>query len=170
MDTSRAYFSTSYVVAGDVIGLLRGQPYVAHHEAFRVSSDYVFVDRPVDYANIPARTYTDSRGQRGSDREGREAPPATTRWPAVVSSTQRRVWRRRRRSGFQKLVFEANNTANFWVAHLIGSQATEMISELVLAKNWRPPRRKSSDVDPHPTYSEAIMEAAGQGLGESIHI
>jgi dihydrolipoamide dehydrogenase len=72
--------------------------------------------------------------------------------------------------GFVKLVFDAQY-GELLGAHLIGSQATEMIAELVLAKKLEATEEEILHaMHPHPTYSEAIMEAAGQGMGESIHI
>jgi dihydrolipoamide dehydrogenase len=54
---------------------------------------------------------------------------------------------------------------------LIGSQATELIAELVMAKKLEATEEEILHaMHPHPTYSESIMEAAGQGLGESVHI
>ena len=72
--------------------------------------------------------------------------------------------------GFVKLVFDAK-FGELLGAHLIGSQATELISELVMAKKLEATEEEILHaMHPHPTYSEAIMEAAGQGLGESVHI
>jgi dihydrolipoamide dehydrogenase len=49
--------------------------------------------------------------------------------------------------------------------------ATEMISELVMAKKLEATEEEILHaMHPHPTFSESIMEAAGQGLGESVHI
>ena len=56
-------------------------------------------------------------------------------------------------------------------AHLLGSQVTELIAELVMAKKLEATEEEILHaMHPHPTYSEAVMEAAGQGLGESVHI
>ena len=56
-------------------------------------------------------------------------------------------------------------------AHLIGANVTEMIGGIVLARNLG---AKASDVMktifPHPTMSEAIMEAAEASSGHAIHI
>ena len=72
--------------------------------------------------------------------------------------------------GFVKLVFDAKY-GELLGAHLIGSQATELIAELVMAKKLEATEEEILQaMHPHPTYSEAIMEAAGQGLGQSVHI
>ncbi len=74
------------------------------------------------------------------------------------------------RDGFVKLIFNADNDQLIG-AHIIGHNATDMISELVVAM-----RADVTDhfiaksVHPHPTFSEAIMEAAEAGLGKAIHI
>ncbi len=72
--------------------------------------------------------------------------------------------------GFVKLIFD-KDTDILIGAHIIGEGATDMISELVLAKKLK---AKSHDIiksiHPHPTMSEAIMEAAAQAEGEAIHI
>ena len=69
-----------------------------------------------------------------------------------------------------KLVFDAKY-GELLGAHLIGVMATELISELVMAKKLEATEEEILHImHPHPTFSESIMEAAGQGLGESVHI
>ncbi len=74
------------------------------------------------------------------------------------------------RDGFVKLIFE-EETNKLIGAHIIGHNATDMISELVVAMNLDSGAHQIiKSVHPHPTMSEAIMEAAAQALGEAIHI
>jgi len=69
-----------------------------------------------------------------------------------------------------KLIFD-KKTGELLGAHLLGSQATELLAELVLAKKLEATEEEIlSAMHPHPTFSEAIMEAAGQALGESVHL
>ena len=74
------------------------------------------------------------------------------------------------RDGFIKLIVDAN-TDEVLGAHLVGANVTEMISGIVVARNMG---AKASDiihsVHPHPTMSEAIMEAAEASTGHAIHI
>ena len=74
------------------------------------------------------------------------------------------------KDGFIKLIFD-KKTDNLLGAHLIGGNVTEMISELVVAKKLN---AKGVDliksIHPHPTMSEAIMEAAAAAHDEVIHI
>lgn len=72
--------------------------------------------------------------------------------------------------GQVKLIFD-EKYGELLGAHIVGSEATEMIAELVTAKAlettyeelWR-------TMHAHPTLAEAVMEAAGNAYGVSIHI
>ena len=73
------------------------------------------------------------------------------------------------RDGFVKLIFDEHD--NLLGAHIIGKNATDMISELVLAINGKLKGKQIiKTVHPHPTLSEAIMEAAAAAHNEAIHI
>ncbi len=74
------------------------------------------------------------------------------------------------RDGFVKLIFDADNQQLIG-AHIIGHNATDMISELVVAMQTNATAHQiAKSVHPHPTFSEAIMEAAEAALGKAIHI
>ena len=74
------------------------------------------------------------------------------------------------RDGFIKLVVDAA-TDEVLGAHLVGANVSEMVGGIVVARNLGV---KAADimksVFPHPTMSEAIMEAAAAVHSESIHI
>jgi dihydrolipoamide dehydrogenase len=56
-------------------------------------------------------------------------------------------------------------------AHLIGYNVTEMVAELVVARNLETTGHEIiKSIHPHPTISEAIMEASAAAYGEVIHI
>ena len=56
-------------------------------------------------------------------------------------------------------------------AHIIGSEATEMISEFVVGKSLEATAESIIEtVHAHPTNSEASLEAVAQALGVSVHI
>jgi dihydrolipoamide dehydrogenase len=156
---------------GDVIGP-PWLAHVAHHEAVACIERLCgFADRPIDYTNIPGCTYTDpgvaSVGltEKAAKEAGHEV--RIGRFPFNFSG---RALASDETEGFVKLVFDVQY-GELLGAHLIGSQATEMIAELVLAKKLEATEEEILHaMHPHPTYSEAIMEAAGQGMGESIHI
>jgi len=74
------------------------------------------------------------------------------------------------KEGFVKLIFDAKY-GELLGAHLIGANVTEMIAEIVVARKLEITGHELiKAVHPHPTMSEAIMEAAAAAYGEVIHI
>lgn len=156
---------------GDVIG----PPWLAHvatHEAINcVERIFGHADNTIDYSNIPGCTYTDpgvaSVGL--TEKQAREAGHEIRvgRFPFQFNG---RAIAAGETEGFVKLIFEAKH-GELLGAHLIGAQATELISELVMAKKLEATEEEIvRAIHPHPTFSEAVMEAAAQGRGESVHI
>jgi dihydrolipoamide dehydrogenase len=72
--------------------------------------------------------------------------------------------------GMVKLIFD-EKFGELLGAHIIGSEATEMIAELGIAKaletTWE---ELANTMHAHPTLSEAVMEAAGQAFDVAINI
>lgn len=127
--------------------------------------------QPVDYNNIPACTYTNpevaSVGM--TEKAAREAGyelkvgkfPFTASGKASASGNK---------EGFVKLIFDAKY-GELLGAHMIGANVTEMIAEIVVARKLETTGAEIiKSVHPHPTMSEAIMEAAAAAYGEVIHI
>jgi len=74
------------------------------------------------------------------------------------------------KDGFVKLIFDSKY-GELLGAHMIGLNVTEMIAELVVARNLETTGHELiKSVHPHPTMSEAIMEAAAAAYGEVIHL
>ncbi|MCA6365096.1 MAG: dihydrolipoyl dehydrogenase, partial [Bacteroidetes bacterium] len=72
--------------------------------------------------------------------------------------------------GFVKVIFDAKY-GEFLGAHMIGANVTEMIAEVVAARKLETTGHDIvKTVHPHPTMSEAIMEAAAAAYGEVIHL
>ncbi len=72
--------------------------------------------------------------------------------------------------GFVKLIFDAKY-GELLGAHIIGANVTEMIAEVVVARKLETTGHEIvKAVHPHPTMSEAIMEAAAVAYGEVIHL
>jgi dihydrolipoamide dehydrogenase len=126
---------------------------------------------PVDYSNIPGCTYTIPEiGSVGmTEKAAKEAGysikvgkfPFTASGKASAAGTK---------DGFVKLIFD-EKYGELLGAHLIGSNVTEMIAELVVAKKLETTGHELiKAIHPHPTMSEAIMEAAAAAYGEVIHI
>jgi dihydrolipoamide dehydrogenase len=172
-DPKKGYTTTAkgiYAV-GDIIGP-PWLAHVAHHEAISCIERLCgHASHDVDYGNIPGCTYTDP-GVASVGLTEKAALAAghklrIGRFPFMASG---RALASGEPEGFVKLIFDAEH-GELLGAHLLGSQVTELIAELVMAKKLEATQDEIlSAMHPHPTYSEAIMEAAGQGLGESVHI
>jgi dihydrolipoamide dehydrogenase len=126
---------------------------------------------PLDYKNIPACTYTNPEiASCGlTEAAAREAGydikvgkfPFTASGKACASGAK---------DGFVKLIFDAAY-GELLGAHMIGANVTEMIAEIVLARKLETTAHEIiKAVHPHPTMSEAIMEAAAAAYGEVIHL
>jgi dihydrolipoamide dehydrogenase len=126
---------------------------------------------PLDYKNIPACTYTNPEiasvglTESAAKEAGYEIRvgkfPFTASGKASASGSK---------DGFVKLIFDAAY-GELLGAHMIGANVTEMISELVVARKLETTAYEIiKAVHPHPTMSEAIMEAAAAAYGEVIHL
>jgi dihydrolipoamide dehydrogenase len=72
--------------------------------------------------------------------------------------------------GFIKIVADAKSGECLGV-QMIGAEVTELIGEAVLLQTMEgTPQELRASVHPHPTLSEAVMEAAAAVYGEAIHI
>jgi dihydrolipoamide dehydrogenase len=126
---------------------------------------------PLDYANIPACTYTNPEvasvgmTEKAAMEAGYEIKvgkfPYTASGKASASG---------QKDGFVKLIFDAKY-GELLGAHMIGANVTEMIAEIVVARKLETTGYEMiKSVHPHPTMSEAIMEAAAAAYGEVIHL
>jgi len=74
------------------------------------------------------------------------------------------------REGFIKVIFD-KKYGEWLGAHMIGENVTEMIAEVVTARKLETTGKEIIEaVHPHPTMSEAIMEAVAQAYGECVHL
>ena len=72
--------------------------------------------------------------------------------------------------GFVKVLFD-KKYGEFLGAHMIGNNVTEMIAEVVAARKLETTGHEIiKSIHPHPTMSEAVMEAAAAAYGEVIHL
>ena len=72
--------------------------------------------------------------------------------------------------GFVKVIYDAKY-GEMLGCHIIGAEATNLITEAVIARNLEATHQAVlKTIHPHPTLSEAIMEATADALGEAIHI
>ena len=74
------------------------------------------------------------------------------------------------KDGFVKVIFDAKY-GEFLGAHMIGAGVTDMIAEVVVARKLETTGHETiKAVHPHPSMSEAVMEAAAAAYGEVIHL
>ncbi len=126
---------------------------------------------PLDYKNIPGCTYTypEIASVGYTEKQAREAGyelkvgkfPFSASGKASASGAK---------DGFVKLIFDAQY-GELLGAHLIGANVTEMIASVVAMRKLETTGHEIiKTVHPHPTMSEAIMEAAAAAYGEVIHL
>ncbi len=127
--------------------------------------------QPIDYQNIPSGIFTNPEvasvgmTEKQALEQGYEIK--TGKFPVSALGKATAIGSR---DGFVKLVFD-QKTNNLLGAHIIAPNATDMIAELVVSKKLGATGHQIiKSVHPHPTISEAIMEAAAAAYGEVIHI
>lgn len=126
---------------------------------------------PIDYANIPGCTYTSPEiSSVGlTEAKAREAG-YEIRVGKFPYSASGKASASGQKDGFVKLIFD-EKYGELLGAHMIGGNVTEMVAELVVAKKLEITGHELiKTIHPHPTMSEAIMEAAAAAFGEVIHI
>ncbi len=126
---------------------------------------------PLDYKNIPSCTYTDPEiASCGlTEAAAREAgfDIKVGKFPFSASGKARAAGSK---EGFVKLIFDSTY-GELLGAHMIGSNVTEMIAEIIVARKLETTAQEIfKSVHPHPTMSEAIMEAAADAYGEAINL
>jgi dihydrolipoamide dehydrogenase len=125
----------------------------------------------IDYNNIPGCTYCQPEvaSVGFTEKKAKEAGyeikvgkfPFSASGKASASGAK---------DGFIKLIFDAKY-GEILGAHMIGANVTEMIAEIVaLRKLEATGHELIKTIHPHPTMSEAIMEAAAAAYGEVIHL
>lgn len=126
---------------------------------------------PLDYGNIPGCTYsTPEIASVGmTEAQAREAGydikvgkfPFSASGKASASGAK---------DGFVKVIFDAKYGE--WLGcHMIGAGVTDMIAEAVIARKLETTGHDVlKTVHPHPTMSEAVMEAVADAYGEVIHL
>ena len=126
---------------------------------------------PIDYNNIPGCTYCSPEvasvgyTEKAAKDAGYELKigkfPFTASGKAKAGGAP---------EGFVKLIFDAKY-GELLGAHMIGANVTEMIAEIVAARKLETTGHEIiKTVHPHPTMSEAVMEAAADAYDEVIHL
>jgi dihydrolipoamide dehydrogenase len=126
---------------------------------------------PINYNAIPGCTYTTPEiasfglTEKAAKEKGLEIKVG--KFPYTASGKASAAGNK---DGFVKLIFDAKY-GELLGAHMIGLNVTELIAELIVARNLETTGHEIiKSIHPHPTMSEAIMEAAAAAYGEAIHI
>ena len=126
---------------------------------------------PIDYGNIPGCTYASPEiasvglTEKQAKEKGYELKigkfPFTASGKAKAAGTP---------DGFVKVIFDAKYGE--WLGcHMIGAGVTDMIAEAVVARKLETTGHEIlKTIHPHPTMSEAVMEAVADAYGEVIHL
>ena len=127
--------------------------------------------QPLDYGNIPSCTYCQPEvASVGMTEEQAKAAGFELKIGKFPFSASGKAKAAGHPEGFVKLIVDAKY-GEILGAHMIGHGVTDMIAEIVLAR-----RLEATGMDlvktvhPHPTMSEAVMEAAAAAYGEVIHL
>ena len=146
--------------------------HVASHEAIicveKIANMHVDA---LDYGNIPGCTYcipeVASVGltEKQAIEKGYEIKvgkfPFSASGKASASG---------KNEGFVKIIFDAKY-GELLGCHMLGAGVTDMIAEIVMARKLETTAHEIiKGIHPHPTMSEAVMEAAAQAYGECIHL
>ncbi|MEG0815597.1 MAG: dihydrolipoyl dehydrogenase [Mucinivorans sp.] len=127
--------------------------------------------QPIDYSVIPSCIYTtpevSSVGMTQSEAESRGFEVKIGKFPFTASGKATSAGAR---DGLVKLVFDGA-TDKLLGAHFCGLNVTEMVAEPTLAlKLGATAAQIIATIHPHPTMSEAVMEAAAAAHNEAIHV
>ncbi|MBI3519595.1 MAG: dihydrolipoyl dehydrogenase [Bacteroidetes bacterium] len=126
---------------------------------------------PIDYNNIPGCTYCQpevaSVGMTEKQAKEKGYTLKIGKFPFSASGKAKAAGAS---DGFIKLIFDAKY-GEILGAHMIGANVTEMIAEIVAIRKLETTGHELiKTIHPHPTMSEAIMEAAAAAYGEVIHL
>jgi dihydrolipoamide dehydrogenase len=125
----------------------------------------------INYGNIPGCTYCQpqvaSVGLTEEKAKAQGYEISIGKFPFSANGKSRALGET---AGMVKLIFD-KKYGELLGAHIVGAEATELISELVMLKSLEGTGESIiRTIHAHPTLSESIMEAAGVAFGEAINI
>jgi len=125
----------------------------------------------IDYNNIPSCTYCSPEvASVGLTEQAAKDAGYTLKVGKFPFSASGKASAAGAKQGFVKVIFDAKY-GEFLGAHFIGANVTEMIAEVVVARKLETTGHEIiKAIHPHPTMSEAVMEAAAAAYDEVIHL
>jgi dihydrolipoamide dehydrogenase len=164
--TKEGYYAIGDVVKGPALA------HVASAEGI-VCAEFIAgqTPQPLDYSNLPACTYCQpeiaSVGMTEAAAKEKGVEVLVGKFPFMANG---KASASGHKEGFVKLIFD-KKYGELLGAHMIGNGVVEMIAEIVVARKLETTGHQlMRSVHPHPTMSEAIMEAAAAAYGEVIHL
>ncbi len=160
-----------YYAIGDIVH----GPALAHmasHESITCTEKIAGKNpEPNDYGNIPGCTYTVPEvASVGMTEKQAKAAGLEIKVGKFPYSASGKASTAGNKEGFVKLIFDAKY-GELLGGHMIGDNVTEIIAEVVAARKLETTGEEIiKTVHPHPTMSEAVMEAAAAAYGEVIHL
>ena len=126
---------------------------------------------PLNYQNIPGCTYAQpeiaSVGLTETEAKAKGYDILVGKFPFSASGKASAAGAK---DGFVKVIFD-KKYGEWLGAHMIGANVTELIAEVVVARKLETTGHEIiKSVHPHPTMSEAVMEATAAAYGEVIHL
>ena len=125
----------------------------------------------IDYGNIPGCTYCSPEiASVGMTEQAAKDAGHEIKIGKFPFSASGKASASGHNDGFIKLIFDAKY-GELLGGHMIGANVTEMIAEIVAIRRLETTGHELiKTIHPHPTMSEAIMEAAAAAYGEVIHM
>ncbi len=126
---------------------------------------------PFDYGNIPGCTYCSPEvASVGMTEKAAKEAGYEVKVGKFPFSASGKASAAGHKDGFVKLIFDAKY-GELLGGHMIGYNVTEMVAELVAVRKLETTGHELiKTVHPHPTMSEAVMEAAAAAYDEVIHM
>jgi len=178
--TDRGWISTNEFMQTNIdnifaIGDVAGPPWLAHVASSEAITavEYIckYSSKPMKYDNIPGCTYCHpevaSVGLTEKDAIDKGFKIKVGKFPLRALGKAVAIGQT---DGFVKIIFD-EKYGELLGCHIIGANATDLISEISLARDLETTYNEIlNSIHPHPTLSEAIMEATADALDEAIHI
>jgi len=126
---------------------------------------------PLDYNNIPGCTYSNPEiASVGYTEQAAKDAGYEIKVGKFPFSASGKASAAGAKDGFVKMIYDAKY-GELLGAHMIGANVTEMIAEIVAARKLETTGHEMiKTVHPHPTMSEAVMEASAAAYDEVIHL
>ena len=126
---------------------------------------------PIDYTNVPGCTYCSPEvASVGYTEKAAKEAGYELKIGKFPFSASGKASAAGNKDGFVKVIFDAKYGELLGV-HMIGANVTELIAEAVVARKLETTAHEIiKSIHPHPTMSEAIMEATAAAFGEVIHL